>query len=163
MSSEDNMTALVIPYGSWGKYTKSASMFYSFGIGRDMNKSSRFGWVTSYLSSLLDEPDNHSWMVVNFFVIVWYWLYILHKSFIYFLLQEQLVVQRTVLQYYIGDMKACLVLNPSSIFYTAVPWCTNALRIFKITNEIIWSLSPIYKWKILSYEESAFGGDCQNT
>uniref|UniRef100_A0A0P4VYQ9 PPM-type phosphatase domain-containing protein n=1 Tax=Scylla olivacea TaxID=85551 RepID=A0A0P4VYQ9_SCYOL len=43
MSSEDNMTALVIPYGSWGKYTKSASMFYSFGIGRDMNKSSRFG------------------------------------------------------------------------------------------------------------------------
>lgn len=43
MSSEDNMTALVVPYGSWGKYTQSASMFYSFGIGRDMNKSSRFG------------------------------------------------------------------------------------------------------------------------
>lgn len=43
MSSEDNMTALVVPFGSWGKYTKSASMFYSFGIGRDMNKSSRFG------------------------------------------------------------------------------------------------------------------------
>lgn len=43
MSSEDNMTALVVPCGSWGKYTKSASMFYSFGIGRDMNKSSRFG------------------------------------------------------------------------------------------------------------------------
>lgn len=43
MSSEDNMTALVIPFGSWGKYTTSASMFYSFGIGRDMNKSSRFG------------------------------------------------------------------------------------------------------------------------
>ncbi|KAG0724785.1 Protein phosphatase 1K, mitochondrial [Chionoecetes opilio] len=43
MSSEDNMTALVVPYGSWGKYTKSASMFYDFGIGRDMNKSSRFG------------------------------------------------------------------------------------------------------------------------
>ncbi|XP_042240038.1 protein phosphatase 1K, mitochondrial-like [Homarus americanus] len=43
MSSEDNMTALVVPFGSWGKYTKSASMFFSFGIGRDMNKSSRFG------------------------------------------------------------------------------------------------------------------------
>lgn len=43
MSSEDNMTGVVVPFGSWGKYTKSASMFYSFGIGRDMNKSSRFG------------------------------------------------------------------------------------------------------------------------
>lgn len=43
MSSEDNLTALVIPFGSWGKYTKSASMFFSFGIGRDMSKSSRFG------------------------------------------------------------------------------------------------------------------------
>ena len=44
MSSEDNLTALVIPLGSWGKFAKSAaSMFYSFGIGRDMSKSSRFG------------------------------------------------------------------------------------------------------------------------
>ncbi|KAK4290965.1 hypothetical protein Pmani_036182 [Petrolisthes manimaculis] len=40
MASEDNITAVVVPFGSWGKYTKSASMFYSFGIGRDMNKSS---------------------------------------------------------------------------------------------------------------------------
>ncbi|KAK7082449.1 Protein phosphatase 1K, mitochondrial [Halocaridina rubra] len=43
MASEDNMTALIVPFGSWGKFTKSASMFFSFGIGRDMNKSSRFG------------------------------------------------------------------------------------------------------------------------
>ncbi|KAB7495907.1 Protein phosphatase 1K, mitochondrial [Armadillidium nasatum] len=44
MSSEDNLTAIVIPLGSWGKFAKSASsMFYSFGIGRDLAKSSRFG------------------------------------------------------------------------------------------------------------------------
>ncbi|XP_076043835.1 protein phosphatase Mn(2+)-dependent 1K-like [Oratosquilla oratoria] len=43
MASEDNLTALVVPFGSWGKYSTSASMFYSFGIGRDIVKSSRFG------------------------------------------------------------------------------------------------------------------------
>jgi len=38
---EDNATAVVIPFGSWGKGDTSTSMFYSFG--RSMTSSSRFG------------------------------------------------------------------------------------------------------------------------
>lgn len=39
-SSEDNATAVVVPLGSWGNNTPSASIFYSFG--RSMTVSSRF-------------------------------------------------------------------------------------------------------------------------
>uniref|UniRef100_A0A0P6D586 Phosphatase 1K, mitochondrial n=1 Tax=Daphnia magna TaxID=35525 RepID=A0A0P6D586_9CRUS len=39
-SSEDNATAIVVPLGSWGNNTTSASIFYSFG--RSMTDSSRF-------------------------------------------------------------------------------------------------------------------------
>jgi len=39
-SSEDNATAVVVPLGSWGNNTSSASIFYSFG--RSMTDSSRF-------------------------------------------------------------------------------------------------------------------------
>jgi len=38
---EDNATAIIIPFGSWGKAETSSSMFYSFG--RSMSSSSRFG------------------------------------------------------------------------------------------------------------------------
>jgi len=38
---EDNATAVIIPFGSWGKGDPSSSMFYSFG--RSMIGSSRFG------------------------------------------------------------------------------------------------------------------------
>jgi hypothetical protein len=38
---EDNATAIVVPFGSWGKGDTSTSMFYSFG--RSMIGSSRFG------------------------------------------------------------------------------------------------------------------------
>eukprot|EP00088_Acartia_fossae_P016152 TRINITY_DN19018_c0_g1_i5.p1 TRINITY_DN19018_c0_g1~~TRINITY_DN19018_c0_g1_i5.p1 ORF type:complete len:413 (-),score=80.83 TRINITY_DN19018_c0_g1_i5:191-1429(-) len=38
---EDNATAIVIPFGSWGKGDTNSSMFYSFG--RSMIGSSRFG------------------------------------------------------------------------------------------------------------------------
>jgi len=38
---EDNATAVVVPFGSWGKGDTSTSMFYSFG--RSMTSSSRFG------------------------------------------------------------------------------------------------------------------------
>ena len=38
---EDNATAVVVPFGSWGKGDISTSMFYSFG--RSMIGSSRFG------------------------------------------------------------------------------------------------------------------------
>ena len=40
---EDNATAVVVPFGSWGKGDTSASIFYSFG--RSMMGSSRFGRV----------------------------------------------------------------------------------------------------------------------
>jgi len=39
-SCEDNATAIVVPFGSWGKGDPSSSMFYSFG--RNMTNSSRF-------------------------------------------------------------------------------------------------------------------------
>ena len=39
--SEDNATAIVLPFGSWGK-EKDAAMFYSFG--KTIGISSRFGW-----------------------------------------------------------------------------------------------------------------------
>ena len=40
-SCEDNATAIIVPFGSWGKGDSSSSMFYSFG--RNMSNSSRFG------------------------------------------------------------------------------------------------------------------------
>ncbi len=41
-STEDNVTAIVVPFGSWGKDRDASSgMFYSFG--RNMNQSSRYG------------------------------------------------------------------------------------------------------------------------
>ncbi|XP_021963298.1 protein phosphatase 1K, mitochondrial isoform X1 [Folsomia candida] len=39
-SSEDNITALVIPLGSWGKYSAAATIFHSFG--KSFTSSSRF-------------------------------------------------------------------------------------------------------------------------
>ena len=40
-SCEDNATAIIVPFGSWGKGDSSSSMFYSFG--RNISSSSRFG------------------------------------------------------------------------------------------------------------------------
>ena len=39
-SCEDNATAIVVPFGSWGKGDSSSSIFYSFG--RNMSNTSRF-------------------------------------------------------------------------------------------------------------------------
>ena len=39
--TEDNATALIVPFGSWGKGEGTSGMFYSFG--RSMTNSSRFG------------------------------------------------------------------------------------------------------------------------
>ena len=39
-SCEDNATAIVVPFGSWGKGDASSSIFYSFG--RNMSNTSRF-------------------------------------------------------------------------------------------------------------------------
>ena len=39
--TEDNATALIVPFGSWGKGEGTSGMFYSFG--RQMSNSSRFG------------------------------------------------------------------------------------------------------------------------
>ena len=39
-SCEDNATAVIVPFGSWGKGDSSSSMFYSFG--RNMSNSCRF-------------------------------------------------------------------------------------------------------------------------
>ncbi|ODN05994.1 Protein phosphatase 1K, mitochondrial [Orchesella cincta] len=39
-SSEDNITSIVIPLGSWGKYSAAATIFHSFG--KSMSSSSRF-------------------------------------------------------------------------------------------------------------------------
>ncbi|CAL8106636.1 unnamed protein product [Orchesella dallaii] len=39
-ASEDNITSIVIPLGSWGKYSAAATIFHSFG--KSMSSSSRF-------------------------------------------------------------------------------------------------------------------------
>ena len=39
--TEDNATAIIVPFGSWGKGEGTSGMFYSFG--RQMSNSSRFG------------------------------------------------------------------------------------------------------------------------